>query len=50
MTSVTLSQFRNQQSNDIVAEQCGPAEITSRGVAETRRIGANLPTAMSCMN
>jgi len=31
MTSVTLSQFRNQQSNYIAAAQREPVEITSRG-------------------
>lgn len=32
MTSVTLSQFRNQQSDYIAAAQREPVEITSRGV------------------
>lgn len=31
MSSVTLSQFRNQQSNYIAAAQREPVEITSRG-------------------
>lgn len=31
MTSVTLSQFRSQQSDYIAAAQRGPVEITSRG-------------------
>lgn len=31
MTSVTLSQFRNQQSDYIAAAQREPVEITSRG-------------------
>ncbi|PCC48899.1 type II toxin-antitoxin system prevent-host-death family antitoxin [Brevibacterium aurantiacum] len=31
MVSVTLSQFRNQQSNYIAAAQREPVEITSRG-------------------
>ena len=31
MMSVTLSQFRNQQSNYIAAAQREPVEITSRG-------------------
>jgi|SRR5690625_2853937 len=31
MKSVTLSQFRSQQSNYIAAAQRGPVEITSRG-------------------
>ena len=32
MTSVTLSQFRNNQSDYIAAAQLEPVEITSRGV------------------
>ena len=32
MASVTLSQFRNQQSDYIAAAQREPIEITSRGV------------------
>lgn len=32
MTSVTLSQFRNQQSDYIAVAQREPVEITSRGV------------------
>lgn len=32
MTSVTLSQFRSQQSDYIAAAQREPVEITSRGV------------------
>jgi antitoxin StbD len=32
MSSVTLSQFRNQQSDYIAAAQREPVEITSRGV------------------
>jgi len=32
MSSVTLSQFRNQQSDYIAAVQREPVEITSRGV------------------
>lgn len=32
MISVTLSQFRSQQSNYIAAAQREPVEITSRGV------------------
>ncbi|MGF3055493.1 type II toxin-antitoxin system Phd/YefM family antitoxin [Microbacterium sp. YY-01] len=32
MTSVTLSQFRKQQSDYIAAAQREPVEITSRGV------------------
>ena len=32
MTSVTLSQFRNRQSDFIAAAQREPVEITSRGV------------------
>ncbi len=32
MTSVTLSQFRSQQSDCIAAAQREPVEITSRGV------------------
>lgn len=32
MTSVTLSQFRSQQSECIAAAQREPVEITSRGV------------------
>ncbi|MPV50693.1 type II toxin-antitoxin system prevent-host-death family antitoxin [Pseudactinotalea sp. HY160] len=31
MNSVTLSQFRNRQSDYIAAAQRGPVEITSRG-------------------
>ncbi|MGO3683025.1 type II toxin-antitoxin system prevent-host-death family antitoxin, partial [Brevibacterium aurantiacum] len=31
MSSVTLSQFRNQQSDYIAAAQREPVEITSRG-------------------
>ena len=31
MNSVTLSQFRSQQSDYIAAAQRGPVEITSRG-------------------
>lgn len=35
MTSVTLSQFRNQQSNYIAATQREPVEITPRGAGRS---------------
>lgn len=40
MTSVTLSQFRNRQSDDIAAAQRDPVEITSRGAG--RRVAYSI--------
>lgn len=40
MASVTLSQFRNRQSDDIAAAQRDPVEITSRGAG--RRVAYSI--------
>ena len=45
MTSVTLSQFRNRQSDDIAAAQRDPVEITSRGAG--RRVAYSISYAPS---
>ena len=43
MTSVTLSQFRNRQSDDIAAAQRDPVEIASRGA------GRRVAYSISCV-